>query len=772
MLSEAVEPASRAGWNSRTAAIAVVLLALATAASSVRIVAAPGIEFYLGPLFYLLAYRVLGVRAALVVAVAVLAPSYFWWGHPYSILLAVAHVAFIHGMRRPRRALAVSTLVFYLTIGGVGNWLVLDFALHAPMAIAVLTGARKAINDIMLAAIVDLVFAIFIANGQTLHIIRRRAFNLETMTIAITIIAVLGTITTVLIVDVRELRQRFEDHEAHVRMEIELQLLRLNERGAVLPDRLAFVGLDGTAHTIFVGTDPAALRTPAKTSALGCEKIDNSNRAHGANDTSTFTYWLSTCRLQRVDVAGKSYWSLSSTRQFAENSYLAVSNKILIMSPILFVGILLTMLLSNALSRSLAIWRQTVARFGTPDLSTPSRIAFEEFVKPVASFVEANNMFMTLASQRRIIVNAIAELSTAIALELIADISFDTDAGELCFTALRFDRGSIPSRLQVHPADRLELSNAAGEEQASIEIRICSEGGDYWHLLIARERTGPAQWKSGCIMRMQQPKFAQDRMLQQARLIELGGMASAMSHELKQPLFTIALAAENGGFQLAEDDRPGSIKALRKFERIIEQVERARAIIGRITRYARVDAPPREAFDLVDGITTATIFLRPLLIAENVAVQITSRQNGPIPVVMPRVGLEQIIVNALQNAVDAIATRRETDTSESGGTIEIVCDSGGQGITVTVSDNGTGLPTGAHETLFEAFETTKQVDKGTGLGLYICRQIMLEIGGTIAIASRPAPERGAVLTIRFAPSVIGIPDPFAVDGNRRLLEIA
>ncbi|WP_156456037.1 hypothetical protein, partial [Sphingomonas sp. CCH9-E2] len=70
----------------------LVALAGAVWLSSSRFVVAPGFEFYLGPLFYLVAYRWFGVRWGLVTAALTMAPSVLWWGHGYSVMLAVGHV--------------------------------------------------------------------------------------------------------------------------------------------------------------------------------------------------------------------------------------------------------------------------------------------------------------------------------------------------------------------------------------------------------------------------------------------------------------------------------------------------------------------------------------------------------------------------------------------------------------------------------------------------------------------------------------------------------
>jgi len=80
------------------------------------------------------------------------------------------------------------------------------------------------------------------------------------------------------------------------------------------------------------------------------------------------------------------------------------------------------------------------------------------------------------------------------------------------------------------------------------------------------------------------------------------------------------------------------------------------------------------------------------------------------------------------------------------------------GLQISIADNGGGLSLSHPEAAFDAFMTTKDSDRGTGLGLYISRQIVMEIGGKIAITSREEPEQGAIVTIDFPGFVVVAPD--------------
>ena len=89
------------GW-----ALTIILLAVAIGASSFRIILAPGFEMYLGPIFYLLAYRLGGLRLAIPMVLLTMASSWFWWGHIFTIALALGHVLFINWTRFAGSSLA------------------------------------------------------------------------------------------------------------------------------------------------------------------------------------------------------------------------------------------------------------------------------------------------------------------------------------------------------------------------------------------------------------------------------------------------------------------------------------------------------------------------------------------------------------------------------------------------------------------------------------------------------------------------------------------
>lgn len=233
-----------------------------------------------------------------------------------------------------------------------------------------------------------------------------------------------------------------------------------------------------------------------------------------------------------------------------------------------------------------------------------------------------------------------------------------------------------------------------------------------------------------------------------ARLADLGARASAIGHELRQPLFTISMANENLRLML---EAPALSKGQMQqaIERIAEQVQRAQTIITQMldqasgTRAATAKTEPIQAMD------NAIRFLEGLF--DTAGVQIERRRLGArAPVPLDGIQMEQIFVNVLRNAVDSIRLRQRGGWSGEG-QILIGFQTAEGFLRCIVSDNGAGLEEGVSRSVFRPFVTTKS-NEGTGLGLYVCQQILAAVGGTIQL--RPGRSEGAEIEIRL---------PIAVD---------
>ncbi len=748
-MEAASRPVSFRNMTPRGWLLVLVFCALALAASSFRIVFAPGFEVYFGPLFYLLAYRIGGLRLGIPMVLLTMGPSVFWWGHAYTILLSVAHVMFLCRFRSPGRPLALPSLIFFLTFGAAGLGVFLVLYHDASLTIVALKIIRKLLNDVLMAALVDLAASVLVVNIRTGRVFPRRSVSLSELLPASITLIVLASALVLFVGNVSRFPRDFEAYQSDTRLQVRLRIGRgvfRNEPYLGLAE-VDHAGID--RQKVLIANREEELRTPAAMELFGCTRIDDGSDIPGPNDRRTFAYWVSACQLSEVEVVGSQFFYLFSTRPLAESAYRNALLQMIAPAMILAFAILLQLLLTRALHRSLRAWKEVAEGFGRPGLEAPGKLEFSEFERPIAAIVAANNRWAGMAEEKKRLSLAVEELKTEMDLTLAANISFDPATCTLRFQDISSDRTARRRTEQVHPNDCMAFAEMRNEPEAFVEFRMAGDNSSDWYLLVARDLRAPARWRSGWIVRLRQSKLAQNRMLQQARLVELGGMASALSHELKQPLFTISLCAENGRLLLDQGDSEGVTRARGKLDRISDQVHRARDIIGRISRYARIEDSEPEALDVAEVVGTTLSFMRPLLVQHDVGVQVTLPQGPPVRMLAPRVGLEQVLVNAIQNAVDSIAMLREADHSGLEGSIDLTVELVDGGLRISIVDNGAGLALSHPQTAFDAFTTTKDSDRGTGLGLYISRQIVMEIGGSIDIRSRPRPEHGAILTIDF-----------------------
>lgn len=232
---------------------------------------------------------------------------------------------------------------------------------------------------------------------------------------------------------------------------------------------------------------------------------------------------------------------------------------------------------------------------------------------------------------------------------------------------------------------------------------------------------------------------AEARALAAARLASLGELAAGLAHEIKQPLQTISLAVENAKFDAQRSAWPGVTSRL---ERIGQQAMRAGDVIEKLRRFALGSdtASPPQPLCLRDALDGALVLAGHALDKAGVELSVDIG-TPPLCVMADRTGLEQVLVNLLTNARDALAQKPPGQRRA----VSILATPAARGtVALRVSDTGGGIPAGVMERVFEPFVTTKTQDQGTGLGLSICRGIVVAMGGAIAVENGP---EGAVFTI-------------------------
>ena len=259
------------------------------------------------------------------------------------------------------------------------------------------------------------------------------------------------------------------------------------------------------------------------------------------------------------------------------------------------------------------------------------------------------------------------------------------------------------------------------------------EGGGDELALLAREFNAMAQRLAA---RERELRAQGDALLRSERLAAIGRIAAQITHEIRNPLSSISLNAEELGERLRE---PGSaVQARALCDAIVREVDRLAAVTEEYLRFARLPKPQFARADLTDAVRDLLDFLRPELVAAGVEVAL---QLGPdVPAVIADVGqLRQLLLNLVRNAREAMP---------GGGSLFVSTWRTEEGLAaVEIRDRGPGMPPERLQRIFDPFFTTKE--RGTGLGLALAQEIAQEHGGQLTCAS--AVGTGTTFTLRLPP---------------------
>ena len=220
------------------------------------------------------------------------------------------------------------------------------------------------------------------------------------------------------------------------------------------------------------------------------------------------------------------------------------------------------------------------------------------------------------------------------------------------------------------------------------------------------------------------------------RWVSLGEMATAMAHEINQPLLSISLSLDNLVEKMNRmlPEESGYIK--KKGERIFSDISRIGRLIDHVRAFSRDKSHDNDVisseFDLRESIDNAMIIVSEQL--KQHGVQVTTEFGEVEYLVGNTYRFEQVILNLLTNAKDALAAKKKIadDSFQKNILIKTYCDA--QNNYVEVTDNGTGIKPEMINDVLQPFFTTKE-SHGVGVGLAISYGIVKDLQGNIDIIS-------------------------------------
>jgi PAS domain S-box-containing protein len=232
-----------------------------------------------------------------------------------------------------------------------------------------------------------------------------------------------------------------------------------------------------------------------------------------------------------------------------------------------------------------------------------------------------------------------------------------------------------------------------------------------------------------------QRKKMETKQIHADRMANLGEMASGIAHEINQPLNIISMVMDKILFE-ADKTETINIEFLKtKSDKIFDNITRIRNIIDHVRAFSRSDNNYLlTAFDINASIENAVSMMMEQF--KHLDINLNTQLDPQIQQIVGNTyKFEQVIVNLLTNAKDAVLEKRSKQTEYCELRIEIISYQENQSLIVEIIDNGNGIDKEDIHNIMLPFYTTKDEGKGTGLGLSICYQIIKEMNGTIDISS-------------------------------------
>jgi two-component system NtrC family sensor kinase len=218
------------------------------------------------------------------------------------------------------------------------------------------------------------------------------------------------------------------------------------------------------------------------------------------------------------------------------------------------------------------------------------------------------------------------------------------------------------------------------------------------------------------------------------RLASVGVMSAQVAHEINNPLTTVL-----GYAKLLQEDKPEGHPDRAPLELIASEADRMKKIVGTLLEYARAPRTSEPRLGATGGASPATVvrhveaLLAPQLRRANAT--LVTDVVATSSVTIDANSLQQVLVNLVQNAAQAMPA---------GGTITVAAKPmpGGVATVITVADEGPGVALADRARVFDPFFTTKEAGTGTGLGLAVCKHLVVTAGGSIEVGAG-ADGRGA-----------------------------
>jgi PAS domain S-box-containing protein len=326
---------------------------------------------------------------------------------------------------------------------------------------------------------------------------------------------------------------------------------------------------------------------------------------------------------------------------------------------------------------------------------------------------------------------------------------------DLGWTAAEVAEGQWQSVVHPDDAQRLEAewsrSLATGEPFEAV-CRVRSVGSEYRWLLA---RAAPLRDENGRILRwygvntdMEDRRRAEDalhkaqaELAHVTRVTTLGELTASIAHEVNQPLAAVVTNGE-ASLRWLQRDVPDLDEVRSSVERMISDGRRASQVVARLRALVRKGDARQARLTMNEIVDDVLLLVERELVEQRVALRL-DLEPSPLPVLGDRVQLQQVIINLVMNAIQAMSGVTDRPRVLSIRSRSRAPDTDDRSTIVEVRDTGVGIDPSSMAQLFTAFHTTKA--DGMGMGLSICRSIVEAHGGRMSVV--PGLERGACFIV-------------------------
>ncbi|MHC4312190.1 MAG: sensor histidine kinase [Planctomycetota bacterium] len=308
-------------------------------------------------------------------------------------------------------------------------------------------------------------------------------------------------------------------------------------------------------------------------------------------------------------------------------------------------------------------------------------------------------------------------------------------------------KGLFSSDIKTSPAGKTITFETTGPEARYVEAQSCPvagiDGQKLGYVIVGQDLTEHNKLENDLRERTEEVtnineilKMSRIEMAQREKMVAIGQMATGIAHEVGNPLASISSVAQYLSRKLSTHEQKEHLLVIQY------HINRISNILRRMLSLSRPATSEYKWTDINSLIDDTLSLINFDKRAQSVTIQNTGNPDLPNVWLNPQ-HFEQVFLNIFINALDAMNAKQDKEDH----ILEITREFKDDMIEIRVGDTGVGMSPEVCKRAFESFFTTKEIGKGTGLGLFISYNLVREVDGTITLESKP--DKGTTVIIRI-----------------------